>query len=275
VTVDPKLHSHMGESRRDWWDQVRGEGPVVACAIHNGHHCRPEVEAAFAIPQKERLREEDPFTEYFIRDVSNRVVVHRSRFEVDINRSAGQAVYLKPEQCWGLNVWREPPSSLLVETSLAMHRQFYAMLATMLSGVEATYGRFVVLDIHSYNHRRDGAAGLPTDPSLAPEVNIGTFSMPRRRWQHVLEPVMQAMRDFDYRGRRLDVRENVSFQGKGELARFVHEAFPETGCAIAIEFKKFFMDEWTGEPFREDLEALRALVRSLPPVIEASLREPG
>jgi hypothetical protein len=68
------------------------------------------------------------------------------------------------------------------------------------------------------------------------------------------------MRAFDFNGRRLDVRENVAFQGKGELARFVHDAWPGAGCAIAIEFKKFYMDEWTGVPDPAELAAMRGLI---------------
>ncbi len=80
----------------------------------------------------------------------------------------------------------------------------------------------------------------------APDINIGTFSMPRELWAPVLDPLIETMRAFDFNGRRLDVRENVAFQGKGELTRFVHERYPGRGCAIALEFRKFFMDEWTG-----------------------------
>jgi hypothetical protein len=68
------------------------------------------------------------------------------------------------------------------------------------------------------------------------------------------------MRGFDFNGRRLDVRENIAFQGKGELTRFVHARHPDAGCAIAIEFKKFFMDEWTGVPDPGELQAMRAFV---------------
>ena len=70
------------------------------------------------------------------------------------------------------------------------------------------------------------------------------------------------MRAFDFNGRRLDVRENVAFQGKGELTRFVHERYPGQGCAIALEFKKFYMDEWTGEPDPAEL-ARHAPVRRI------------
>ena len=45
---------------------------------------------------------------------------------------------------------------------------------------------------------------------------------------------------------RLDVRENVCFRGR-HLAQSVHDRYPETACALAIEVKKFFMDEHRGE----------------------------
>ena len=74
--------------------------------------------ALMALADDERLREEDPFTEIVIRDVPNRIVFHRSRFEIDLNRARDGAVYLTPEQAWGLKVWRQPPPSQIVEASL-------------------------------------------------------------------------------------------------------------------------------------------------------------
>jgi hypothetical protein len=38
----------------------------------------------------------------------------------------------------------------------------------------------------------------------------------------------------------------VRFFG-GELPAWIHATFPKTVCALAIEVKKFFMNEWTGE----------------------------
>ena len=73
---------------------------------------------------------------------------------------------------------------------------------------------------------------------------------------------------FDFLGRHLDVRENVKFRG-GQFSRWIHQTFPESGCALAIEFKKFFMDEWTGEPDKTQLEAIRqALQSTVPGILE-------
>ena len=243
-----------------WWRLARGAGPVVATAIHDGHGLREEVRRAMALGDAERLREEDPFTGQAVEGVPTHVVACRSRFEFDLNRAGDEAVYCTPEQCWGLELWRAPPADGLVERSLAIHAAFYRMMGTLLDEVVAEHGRFVLLDVHSYNHRRDGPDAAPTPQAEAPDINIGTFSMPRERWAGLLDHVMAAMREHDFNGRRLDVRENVAFQGKGELARFVHTRYPESGCAIALEFKKFYMDEWTGAPDPAELEAMRRFI---------------
>ena len=232
----------------------------MATAIHDGHELRPEVADVIRLSEDERLREEDPFTGQAILDVPTHVIAHRSRFEFDLNRGTDEAVYLTNEQSWGLDVWGTSPPPGLVERSLAIHAAYYAMLGQLLRTVADQHERFVLIDVHSYNHRRSGADGEPTPQDEAPDINIGTFSMPRERWAGLIDPLIDAMRGFDFNGRRLDVRENIAFQGKGAQTRFVHENFPGRGCAIALEFKKFFMDEWTGAPDRQELEAMRRFI---------------
>jgi hypothetical protein len=239
---------------------TRGPGPIVATAIHDGNDLRPEVAAAIALPDLDRLREEDPFTGQAVTGIATHVIAHRSRFEFDLNRAADSAIYLTPEQSWGLEVWKAPPGERLVAQSLELHAAYYRMLAALLDDVAAAHPKFVLIDVHSYNHRRDGAAAAPTPQDKAPDVNIGTFSMPRDEWAFVTDPLIDAMRGFDFNGRQLDVRENVAFQGKGEQTRFVHDRYPATGCAIALEFKKFFMDEWSGEPDPAELRAMRDFI---------------
>jgi len=254
------MPGHSRPSESPWWTLRRGDDSIVATAIHDGHGLRPEVARAMTLPPDQRLREEDPHTGQAVADVPTHVIAGRSRFEVDLNRDEAGAFYATPEQCWGLEAWREPPGEALAAGALRIHRAFYAMLAQLLDEVQAEHGRFVVLDVHSYNHRRDGAAAAPMAQRDAPDINIGTHSMPRARWAPLLDPLIDVMRGFDFRGRRLDVRENVAFEGRGELARFVHQRYPEHGCAIALEFKKFYMDEWSGEPDPAELAAMRAFI---------------
>lgn len=256
---------------RALWSIERGASPIIATAIHDGHHVRADLADHYALTSEERLREEDPYTAYMIRDAENRIVFHRSRFEVDLNRDRAGAIYLSPEQAWGMQVWSGilPPEFL--DASLQIHDAYYETLHTTLAGLEQEFGRFVLLDIHSYNHRRGGPDAEPSRQETAPDINIGTFSMDRERWSPIIDALMSHLSSFEINGRALDVRENVAFQGKGEQTRFVHQNFPTSGCAIAVEFKKFFMDEWTGEPDLEILDRLRNAIATSIPVLEHAL----
>ncbi|OOO16985.1 N-formylglutamate amidohydrolase [Agrobacterium salinitolerans] len=257
---------------KGFWSIDFGGSPVIGTAIHDGHRIRPDVSRLMALSPEQRLREEDPFTGEMIAGLTNRIVVHHSRFEIDLNRAADQAIYLKPEQSWGLEVWKEEPAQEAVRQSLDFHADYYTMLETMLSAIERRHGAFVVLDIHSYNHRRQGAAAPPTAQAEAPDINIGTFSLDRSRWGDIVSAVGRHFASATIGERHLDVRENVAFQGKGEQTRFIHERFAENGCAIAIEFKKFFMDEWTGKPDERVVADIRQAIAALQPVIEECLR---
>lgn len=207
-----------------------------------------------------------------IAGLTNHIIVRRSRFEVDLNRGRDQAIYLKPEQAWGLDVWRDRPNAASMERSLAFHDDYYTMLRQMLGRVEKRHGTFIVLDVHSYNHRRDGAGAEPTASHDAPEINIGTFSMDRARWAYVIDAVIDHFSASEIGGRHLDVRENIAFQGKGEQTRFIHEHFSQNGCAIAIEFKKFFMDEWTGQADAQIIRDISDAMISLQAKLETLLR---
>jgi hypothetical protein len=129
-----------------------------------------------------------------------------------------------------------------------------------LRAIERCSGRFVVLDFHSYNHRRSGPDAPPADPVFNPEINVGTGTMDRQLWAGVVDGFISSVQNADFLGRGLDVRENINFRGR-YLAQFVHEHFPGSGCVLAIEVKKFFMDEWTGLADTRQVSALREVFR--------------
>jgi N-formylglutamate amidohydrolase len=236
------------------WQTEFGDGPLIACAIHDGHEVRLDVAACLRLNDAQRRYEEDPYTGTWTSIAPTRIVARRSRFELDLNRPRGKAVYLVPADAWGLDVWSGPLNEQIVERSLQMYDDFYAHLRLLLERLVARHGRVVVFDLHSYNHIREG--GAHADPAQNPEVNPGTRTMQRTYWAPVVERWLAEMRAYNYLGRHLDVRENVKFFG-GHLPGWIHENFPETVCALAIEVKKFFMDEWTGELNREQHEKLR------------------
>jgi N-formylglutamate deformylase len=250
------------------WIRVTGDGPLVAAAIHNGHAVRPDVDPFLAVPKDHRLREEDPHTEQWTAVGHTQIVGTHSRFQVDLNRPRDKAVYRQPNDAWGIRVWHDEPSEEHVQRALAEYDAFYTEVHGVLSDLAERHGRFVVFDLHTYNHRRNGPDGEPAPSDGNPEVNIGTGTMDRTRWGPVVDRFMSDLRSFDCDGRALDVRENVKFKG-GQFSRWVHESFPMAGCSIAIEFKKVFMDEWTGELDQSQHEWIRsALLSTVPGVLE-------
>jgi N-formylglutamate amidohydrolase len=242
-------------------------GPVVSTAIHAGHDLRPSIEMLTALDDATRLREEDPFTDHLTAVGGSTVVVACSRFEVDLNRPREASMYLTPEDAWGLDLWRAPVPEEDVACSRRLYDDFYAELGRRLD-VLATRGPFVVLDLHSYNHRRDGADAPPAPADVNPEVNVGTGSVDRDRFGALVDRFMGDLGRREVAGHQIDVRENVRFRG-GELSRWVNQRYDARGCALAIEFKKVFMDEWTGAVDEHHLDELRhALAMVVPGMIE-------
>lgn len=253
---------------------VAGQEPLAATAVHNGHDLREEVAAVMALSDADRLREEDPYTGIWTSVVTTQLIANRSRFEVDLNRPRDKAVYRSPEDAWGLHIWNAELSDELVERSLAEYDAFYEQAHATFSEMERRYGKFVVLDLHSYNHRREGPDAPEEDPGSNPEVNIGTGTLDRERWGPLVDRFMDDLRAHELLGRQLDVRENVRFKG-GHLSAWIHENFPTSACCLAVEFKKFFMDEWTGRLSPEESEAIpQSLEATLPGLLE-SLTEVG
>lgn len=218
----------------------------MACAVHAGDEVRAEVLRHMAVRRRQRFVEEDPYTDQLADVVATRLIVHRSRFEVDMNRRRERAIYRTPNDAWGLEVWREPLPAAVRHRSLGLYDRFYAELFAVLAGAGAGGRPFAVLDLHSYNHRRGGPGAAPADPLMNPEINVGTGSVDRERWGGLVGRFMADLRTVEVGGRPLDVRENVRFRG-GHLSRWVHATFPGQACCLAVEVKKFFMDEYGGE----------------------------
>jgi len=217
--------------------------PILATAIHAGHSLRPEITERLALDEEVRFREEDPYTDLLTAVVPFRVVVDRSRFEIDLNRPRGEAIYAGPDQAWGLQVWKEPLDPEAVETSLDIYDWFFQEIGQRLDAL-AALTPFVVLDIHSYNHRRDGADHPPADPAANPDINIGTGSLDRTKWASLVDRFTEDLATA--LPSTATVAENVRFKG-GHFSQWIDERYAGRGCALALEFKKIFMDEWSGE----------------------------
>ena len=156
----------------DFRQIFRGDSQLVATAIHDGHDVRDEVACLLALDDAQRRREEDPGTGVLADIAETRIVVRRSRFEVELNRPRHQSVYLCPEDAWGLDVWKLPPAKDLIALSLGQYDAFYAEVAGILAESVQRHGRLILLDLHAYNHRRGGPDAQPGEAAGNPEIDI-------------------------------------------------------------------------------------------------------
>ena len=245
-----------------------GSGPIVAVALHDGHALRPEVAQAIALDEGGRLREEDPHTGAWTAVAPTRIVVRRSRFEVDLNRPRDRAIYETPDMAWGLDVWDGGLTQSIRDGSLAIYDAFYRDVAGLLTEKIDEFGGVLVYDLHSYNHRRDGS-DEQAPQSENPDVNLGTGALGSGDWLGVRSAFLDAMNGAPCGDRRMDARENVRFQG-GHFSGWIARRFSGRACPLAIELKKIFMDEWTGElDGAAHADVFQALEASVRPVTEA------
>lgn len=234
--------------------------PIIVAAVHDGHNIREELLEYLALGDNSRLREEDPFTGKWLPISKNTITSETSRFEVDLNRPREKAVYLKPEDSWGLKVWKEEIPDEIYKRSLKKYSEFYSQLEKEIKNHLKRNKTIVVYDLHSYNYKRDGASKPPEPDEQNPELNLGTGTLNRVRWAPIVDRFISETRSYNFMGRNLDIRENIKFRG-GYFPRWIHENFPSNVCSLSIEFRKFFMDEWTGEPYEDVINEIGKLLK--------------
>lgn len=241
--------------------------PIIVAAIHDGHLIDRALSEYLVLQEHERFREEDPYTAYLADLPINQVVVQTSRFQVDLNRRREQAIYRRPEDAWGLKVWRSTLPNELVQQLLEGYDTFYQALLRLLEDTIARYGKFVVLDIHSYNHRRD-SPDKTSETSKNPEINIGTGHN-REKWKTFGQRFVHFLAHNMIDGHYADVRENVKFGGGG-FAEWINMHFGDYGCVFSVEFKKTFMDEWTGRIDIDHLNDMKSMMKvTIPYLLDA------
>lgn len=251
-TTDPVLRSSvtLGNSAL----------PLLSTAIHNGHHLPPELLAISGISEAERLREEDPFTGEAAELFPNHIVVETSRFALDLNRSPDKAVYLTPEDCWGLQARSGPVPEALLARLREDYASWYSLLQYQIERLLELHPFLVVLDLHSYNHRRGGPLAEPDPQEKNPDLIIGRGNLGQNHYP-AAENLCQMLNGQGYRGKTLDCRQDVKFTG-GQMSRWLNSRYPDRLICLAIEFKKIFMDEWSGQVNRPAWAELKQIFQT-------------
>lgn len=231
------MHPSPWEIRIAW-------GPVVITAIHAGHDVSPAAARCMVVTEGQRLREEDPLTDLWLGLGDTTIRVNRSRFEVDLNRPRERAVARDPVETWGTRVWAGAPPAEVVEESQRLHRAFFEAVGSVMDQLIARWGQVLVLDVHSYNHRREDPTRA-ADPNANPDIDLGVTTLDRRRFGALVDRFADTLRDTRLGDRPIDVRENVKYPGGGYFPEWLHGRHPDSACVMSLEYKKVFMDEWT------------------------------
>ncbi len=226
------------------WDIVAQPGPVLIAAVHAGHTIRRSLQPWLEIGEVERLREEDPLTDFFLPAGDTIVRANQSRFEFDLNRPPEKAVTTDPEDTWGLRIWNPALPEAEKELSLALHRQFYDRIAQRVEAMIAEHGRILVLDVHSYNHRREGRDAEPDDPRSSPDIDLGATTLNKDIYGGLLDRFGEALRSRPVTGRTPEVGTNVRWDDGGHFPEWLQAEYGDAACVMTLEYKKIFMDEW-------------------------------
>ena len=163
-------------------------------------------------------------------------------------------------------MWESALPEEEIERSLASWDRYYAMFTELVERMLERWQAVLLIDLHSYNHRRDGAGAEPAPGAGNPDIELGVTTADPGRWADAVKRFGDTLRAHPVAGREPDVRENVRFPTGGHFPEWVYARWGARVCTISPEYKKIFMDEWTGQA---DIAALYQLRDSLQAAVDA------
>ena len=107
--------------------------------------------------------------------------------------------------------------------------------------------------MHAYCYQREKKQTWQEDER--PEINIGTGAVNRKIFDPAITCFKSNLRRTKIDDRPLRISENEIFSG-GYLSRHLSRIFNERLLVLALEYKKIFMDEWTGTLYQDVLDNL-------------------
>ena len=222
-------------------------------AMHAGGLVRSEILETMAVSKKDRFREEDPFTERFIQDLPIQIIGRDSRFEYDLNRAPHRAIYESDKKIWGIEVWKKKLTQKERNTSLTRHKEFHDLMDVVSEYLLKQNRHSVIFDVHSFCYQRH--ENLTWFEDKKPDINIGTEAVNRHLFGSVIDKLIEQLSITRINGYPIRIAENDIFKG-GYMAKRLSKNHYNRLLVIALEYKKIFMDELTGELFKDELEKL-------------------
>ncbi len=224
--------------------------PYLCIAVHNGGKLRPELKEKIIHNDYERWYEEDPHTADFISSMPITIVGLDSRFEYDLNRSRGECIY---QEAWGKTVWKKKLSSNDISLSLQKHDNYYTVLNALVSKLENLFGKCVLYDIHSYNHRRWERE--------VPLFNIGTELIDKNKFGLHIDKWKEELSKVEIAEVKNTILENDVFKGRGYTLEYINTNFKNT-LVLATDIKKVYCDELTADVYPKLIKRLAQTLKS-------------
>ena len=150
-------------------------------------------------------------------------------------------------------MWNQPLTLEEIDRSITKYDEFHELMDIVTAYLlkQNRYG--VIFDLHSYNYQREEK--VPWQMNEKPVINIGTGSVNRNLFGDVIDDLLFSLNGLPIAGHPISVGENVVFKGGG-LSRRLSPIYYDQLLFLAVEFKKIFMDEWSGRLYEDILGQL-------------------
>jgi len=221
--------------------------------MHTGSRIRPELMDAMLVKRENRFREEDPYADVFIREMPIRIIARDSRFEYDLNRENETCIYPYGDLKYGMDIWKRPLTADEKGPAILKHQEFHDLIDLLIHMLMKKNRHALIFDMHTYCYQRDGKRIWHEDPN--PEINIGSKAVNREIFGKAINTFMESLSGQTIDGHPVRIVENEVFMG-GYLSRKLSKTWFKNVLVLAVEYKKIFMNEWTGEVFPEILKEL-------------------
>ena len=238
-------------------------------SMHSGNRVREEILNILSVSESDRYREEDPYMDRFITDFPIRIMGRDSRFEYDLNRNPYRAIYDFDKPTWGLKIWNREITEAERSRSIQKHREVHELMEMVCSYLLKQNRYAMLFDLHAYCYQRETRQDWQDDDR--PEINIGTGAVNRDVFEPVITCFKSNLRRTLIHDHKLRISENEIFFG-GYLSRHLSRMYHDRLLVLALEYKKIFMDEWTGELYPDVLDKLiRDFKRAVDRAVETCL----
>ena len=225
----------------------------IGVVMHAGSRMDPVFRENLLISEQDQFREEDPYMQSFITEFPFQVIARDSRYEYDLNRDPDDAVYPFDRPKYGMRVWKREFSKNELRAGELKHLEFYELMDILIRYMLERNPTAIIFDMHSYCYQREKKQDWYQDPK--PGINLGTKAVNREKFGERIDMFMEDLGGQIIENNEVRAAENEVFMG-GYLSRRISREYYDRVLVLALEYKKIFMDEWSGELFPDILKLL-------------------